>query len=993
MNPERFGRMKEILLTALALPKEERAAYLDRACGEDAELRREVTELLGQKDRTAGIVKTGALENALGEAASPGPRPRMPGQVGPYRILGILGEGGMGIVYRAEQQVPVHREVALKLVRTGIDSAGAVARFESERQVLAIMDHPNIARLFDAGSEDNGRPYFVMELVRGVPITEYCRANRLEVRERVRLHLEVCRAVRHAHRRGVIHRDLKPSNVLVTMAGGQSVPKVIDFSIAKALGEPALGTEFRTRTGQVVGTLEYMSPEQAAGRVDAVDTRSDVYALGVVLYEMIAERLPYDVAGQPLPEAVRRIAEEPPSPLRGAKTTATGRVDADLHTIVNKCLEKDPDRRYGSAAELVEDLERHLDSRPILARPPSTIYQLRKLVGRHRVAFGAAALVFAFLAVFSVTLAVQLGIQRRERARAEAQARKAERVTEFLKEAFKAAREDRGYDATVKETLDAAAEKLAKGERDPEADVAIRQAIGDAYMNFGEYDKAEWLLREALEMQERRLGPAHPEVGTAHRSLAVNFLGAEKTEEAEREARRALEIHEGQRAPDPRLVALDLGVLGAIRLLKYDLDDAEPLIRRQIALYENEIRRSDQTIQELATAKETLAEVLQNGGRVGEAEVIVREVLELRRRTGGTDRTTGVAMSLDNLAYILTRQGKSVDAEPIFREALEIRRKIRGPGHPETAISLRNLGLCLRSLRRFAEAEGALREAAAIQLEALGRETPGYGSVLVELGVLHAAQDHVPEAERFTREALEIQRKVYGEEHTVVAGGLRSLGRILEAGGRYDEAEAAFRSGLAMLEEILAPDDVQISYGLASVAVFLALRGRFEEAAPLQERAVAIVERKQDKDAPERIATLGWRAFILDGLGRFAEAEALRDDCLTRTRRIFGDEHPWIASGLHARAMALRRQRRFDEALPVAREAVAMRRKLLGGDHKDLAASLLELAEILALRGDLGEARPAAREALAIWKKAPFVDPPLLARAREIAGEGENGER
>src|SRR5262245_17171358 len=319
-------QLTRIFLHACALPPEDRPAFLQSSCAGDAELRAEVEAMLAADNRaqagggTDGLVAL--VERVAAGASASASSPPLPSHIGHYRILGLLGEGGMGVVYWAAQTEPVRRDVALKVVRAAIDSASAVSRFELERQALALMDHPNVARLYDAGATDDGRPYFVMELVRGAPITEYCNAKRLPLRSRVDLYLGVCRGVRHAHRRGVIHRDLKPSNILVAQEEGQVVPKVIDFSIAKALGEPGLVTEFRTRTGQVIGTIEYMSPEQAAGRDTAVDTRSDVYALGVVLYELLAGRLPHDIAGQPLHEAVKRVVEEPPRPLRTSGHTA-----------------------------------------------------------------------------------------------------------------------------------------------------------------------------------------------------------------------------------------------------------------------------------------------------------------------------------------------------------------------------------------------------------------------------------------------------------------------------------------------------------------------------------------------------------------------------------------------------------------------------------------------------------------------------------------------
>ena len=425
MNPERYARLKEIALTAADLPPASRDSYLERACGTDSGLRREVDGLLAHQEDDP-VPRRSDVGRLVAEALEARPLERRvsrhPERVGPYQILGVLGEGGMGTVYRAEQTHPLRREVALKLIRRGLDSAGLVARFETERQILARMEHPNIAQVLDAGEDESGHPYFVMAFVRGVPITDWAQKAELDVRDRVRLFLGVARAVRHAHRRGIIHRDLKPSNVLVALIQGQAIPKVIDFGVAKAVDDPEFRETFRTRTGQLLGTLEFMSPEQARGDIDAIDVRSDIYSLGALLHELLTGEPPIGLRDLPLHEAIREITEAPPRRLRSSGTTGPGRIDSDLETIVGKCLEKEADRRYSCATDLADDIERWLDSRPILARPPSTIYQVRKLVARNRGAFALAALTVVFLLVYGVTVSVQLGLQTKERARAEAEA-------------------------------------------------------------------------------------------------------------------------------------------------------------------------------------------------------------------------------------------------------------------------------------------------------------------------------------------------------------------------------------------------------------------------------------------------------------------------------------------------------------------------------------------------------------------------------------------
>lgn len=967
-------RVSRLFLAASALTPEAIPLFLDRECAGDAELRAEIEAMLVQDVRqgATGALAARVLGAARAMPASALPAASgvpMPERIGPYRILELLGEGGMGVVYRAEQTDPIHREVALKVIRGGADSAGVLARFEAERQMIASMDHPNIARVLDAGSDAEGRPYFVMERIEGVPITDYCRSRNLPVRERLSLFLEVCRGVRHAHRRGVIHRDLKPSNVLVTEAGGTAVPKVIDFSIAKALGAPALMTEFRTRTGQIVGTLEYMSPEQATGRVDTVDTRSDVYALGVVLYELMTGRLPHDLRGLSLHEAVKQIAEEPARSLRGTKTTVMGRLDSDLETIIGRCLEKEPDRRYESAAELTEDLERYLRSRPILARRPSALYQLRKLIGRHRVTFGVAALLFAFLVVFSVTVTVQLSIQRRERTRADAQARKADRVALFMQDALQGSLKDLGREATVMSALEHALKDLTQRPTDdPEADAAIRVLVANAYGLINERDTAQRLNREAVVLLERRFGPRHPAVADALQSLGVSLYYDGKLDEAASLVRRVFDFHEAQNPLDGEALASDLSLLGSIEKQRRHLGAAEAAFRREITLREPRYA---------LIVKHNLANVLLLGGRIGEGRRILEEVLALEISDGDA------AMVAFDRASLACAQGKHVDAEPRFREAVERERRLLGV-HDRLLVGH---GRCLGHLRRFAEAETVLREAVALQRErSLDGRLPLDVRADGELATLLLEQ-HLPlEAEPLALEALEADRKQFGDDSFPVAADRARLAAVAEASGDWKAAEEAHRRSLTMRERLLAPDDVDVGHALCGLAGFLSRRGRFIEAAPFHVRGLAILEKRFDVPTQALATSKEEWAVTLDGLERYAEGDDARADALRLMRGTVGDDHPSVARLLHDRAASLRRRRRLDEASSVIRDAVARRRRLLGAKDPDLAASLLEMARIQSGREALGEAHAAAREALAIWAKAEFVDPAALLAARQLSG-------
>jgi non-specific serine/threonine protein kinase/serine/threonine-protein kinase len=756
MDPERFGRLREIVLTAAALPREERPVYLDRACRSgDKLLRSDAESLLGHTADVPDLARTAGLEemvDTLRRSAASSATRRIPERIGSYRVLGILGEGGMGTVYRAEQVEPIRREVALKLVRQGADSAAVLARFESERQTLALMDHPNIARVLDAGSDEEEKPYFVMELVHGVPITAYCGAAGSGTRERLGLLLDVCRAVSHAHRRGVIHRDLKPSNLLVTSVQGRPVPKVIDFSIAKSLGDPTMGTEFRTRTGQVVGTLEYMSPEQARGEVTRIDVRSDVYSLGVVAYELLAGRPPHETRGLPLHEAVRRIAEEPHESLRGTatETTSTQRIGFDVDTIVGKCLEKQPDRRYGSAGELVEDLERYLDSRPILARPPTATYQLRMLVRRHRGVVAAALALFLALAAGTVGTTVGFLRARAEAGRARTEASTAGAVLEFLNEDLLEAVDPgvQGKDVTMREVLDAAAERLdGKFPDEPVVEARIHTTLGTTYTSLGEYAEAEQHLRQALDLQHAHIGPLEPETLTTKRLLGWALFQLGRSEEADAALQ---EAWDGLRATLGEEHTDTLSALNGLAILQHRL------------------------------------------ARFERAEELHREGLSIKRRVLGEDHGLTVTSKM-NLGIVLAIRGRPLEAQPLFEEVLQTRRRLGGAEHPATLRALHNLAKLYAGMEaRAAEAERLFIELIETQRRVLGEEHPSTLNAMSELARLYAGQKRFDDAERIHREVFETRLRVLGPETAVPWQSLLFLARMYQSAGRTEDAEGAY---------------------------------------------------------------------------------------------------------------------------------------------------------------------------------------------------------
>ena len=934
-----------------------RRSYLDEACGGDPDLRSRIDALLAAHDGTQSFMNQPAASNPfeattdIGDVTAPR-APAGPAESGQllaerYLVGEEIGRGGMGTVYRAEQIRPVRRPVAVKLVNPGMDTRAVLARFEAERQALAVMEHPNIARVLDAGTTPDGRPFFVMELVKGVPLTEFCDGRRLPMNERLELFRKVCGAVQHAHQKGIIHRDLKPSNVLVEEHDGQPSPKVIDFGLAKAFGGMALTEEtMLTAPSGAIGTPLYMAPEQAGPDSRDVDTRADVYALGAILYELLTGGPPFSresLCRAALHEVLRVIREdEPPPPSSRLSSSAelpsvaanrrseparlSRFVRGDLDWVTLKALEKDRSRRYESAAALGADVERFLNHEAVAAGPPTLRYRAGKFIRRNRAAVTAASLVFVALVVGVVGTTLALLEARRQRTESEANLAFATKGNDLLTSIFtnldpdKVAESGRPLQDALRDNLRAVARDLEAGAiGDPLTTAAMLDKLGNSLVNLGDYESAASLFTKVAESRTKLQGPTHRDTLNSKSNLAQAHRRAGRLDLALPLIKSTLASMRATLGPDdPDTIACQVNLGGASREAG-QVNEAVKILEETRTRAKEKLGPDDART---LMAMDSLANAYADLGRADDAIRLWQEIRAHREARLGPDHPLTLT-SMDNLAQGYEYAGRLAEAVPLWEESMRRTRAALGPDNPETLVAMNNLANGYRGLGRTAEAIPIHEEALRMLRIKLGVDHPTTLKALNNLAGDHFIALDYGKAAPLFEQALELRKAKLGPGHPDVIKALINLATSYRDAGQTDRAVPLYREAIAVAEKSLGRARIETQTAVAQLGAALVRQGKYDDALPLLDEA---------HRSSRKLTSLRWVSPIL--LDEYVQLKRKKD------------------------------------VLALVPELVADVRGSMPKDSPDLAARLSECSFALILMGESASAEPYLRELLAIREKA-----------------------
>ncbi|MGA2657451.1 MAG: serine/threonine-protein kinase [Verrucomicrobiota bacterium] len=933
--------------------------------------------------------------------AAPTATAEKPGdRIGRFRLVRPIGEGGFGVVFEAEQEEPVRRTVALKVIKLGMDTKQVVARFEAERQALALMDHPNIAKVFDAGATATGRPYFVMELVKGVRITEFCDQNNLATAQRLGLFLKVCHAIQHAHQKGVIHRDIKPSNVLVTLQDGAPVPKVIDFGIAKATEGRLAEATVSTQLHQFLGTPAYMSPEQAAMTGLDIDTRTDIYSLGVLLYELLTGRTPFDaqeLAKAGLDAIQRTIRDvEPPRPstrlstLHGEALTATARqhgtesarllklIRGDLDWIVMKCLEKDRARRYETANGLAVDLGRHLANEAVVARPPSAGYRLQKALRRNKTAFAVAALIAAVLVAATGFSAWQAILAKQRLTESEA-------VSKFLTEVFQSPDPARdGRKVTVAETLGAAAKKLENDlASQPARRAKIQATLGMTYHGLGLYREAIVLQEKARDYYLSASGPEHPDTLRAMHNLAWSYADAGRLREALKLQEHVLGLFRKVRGPEHPETLAAMGNLANSYAEAGRRDEALKLLEEVLART-RKVRGPEHA--DTLRAMNDLACSYFDAGRRDEALRLQEQVVALCRRVNGPEHPYALN-AMNNLASSYAVAGRRDAALELRERALALSSKVNGPEHPATLLAVHNLATSYFDAGRRDEALKLREEVLALRRKVLGPKHSATLSAMHNLATSYSGAGRRDDALKLREEVLALSSEVLGSERTFTISAMQNLANSYRAAGRRDEALKLREQVLALRRKVSGPEHSETLGALHNLVNSYRDEGRWEEALKLQQELLPLLSKARGPEHPATLEVMIDLAYSYRKTGRTDEAIKLGQSSLDLFRRVSGPTHENTLNAMTELAISYHAAHRTGEAIALEEDSLRLKRHHLPAGHPGTVESMENLAacyeesgrkpEAEALRRDLAElkTKPASQNPGAGQSAVPPAKP------------------
>jgi len=1006
---------------ALPKPAAERAAFLDAACAGQPQLRAAVEALLAAHERSGNVLDNPPV--ALGETvdSEPGPaRPLVTGDYTPepdlapphlltttdyrpnagpglvisgrYTLHEKIGEGGMGEVWVAKQTEPVKRKVALKLIKAGMDTKAVLQRFEAERQALAMMDHPSIARVLDGGMTADRRPFFVMELVNGLPLTKYCDEAKLGIRERLELFAVLCQAVQHAHQKGIIHRDLKPSNIMVTLIDARPVPKVIDFGVAKAIGGKLLDESLSTQLGAVVGTLEYMAPEQAGYSGTDIDTRADIYSLGVILYELLTGLRPIDakrLKKAAYAQMIRIIQEEEPSKPSTRLSTdeslpslaALRHIEpkklmallrGELDWVVMKCLEKQRERRYETANGLARDIQRYLADEPVEARPPAAGYRLHKFLKRNKGPVIAASLVlFALLAGMIGTTWGLIEARRQEQiARDEASEKEKARQAEAEQRSVAEAQREK---AEEEKTIAQAVRDFLQNKLLAQTDTATQ---ADALLKAGESSSGAKLnptIRELLDRAAKELAPNKIEesfpkqpliqaeilqtIGNTYRGIgqyqpAINFL------------KRSGALYRQHRGPEGPDTLGSMNSLAVAYRVAGKLDLALPLFEETLKLRKATLGPEHP---DTLTSMNELAVAYHDAGKLDQALPLAEEALKLQKATLGPEHPDTLT-SMNNLAVAYLAAGKLDLALPLFDETLKLRKATLGTEHPNTLGSMNNLAWAYQSAGKLDLALPLYEETLKLSKAKLGPEHPDTLTSMNSLAWAYQASGKVDLALPLHEETLKLSKATLGPEHPDTLTSMNKLAVAYQRAGKLDLALPLFEETLKLRKAKLGPEHPDTLISMNSLAMAYPAAGKLDLALPLFEETLKLRKAKSGPEHPETLICMNNLAWAYQAAGKLDLALPLFEETLKLSKATLGPEHPDTVIGMDNLASAYRDAGKVDLALPLCEETLKLSKATLGPEHPDTLISMSNLARAYQVAGKLDLALPLFEETLKLSK-------------------------